>query len=61
MGNEAVVVEAVRSPIGKRKGSLSGIHPADLSAHVLRAVIERSGIRSGAGRRRGLGLRAPGR
>lgn len=44
MGNEAVVVEAVRSPIGKRKGSLSGIHPADLSAHVLRAVIERSGI-----------------
>src|SRR5699024_899779 len=36
--------EAVRTPIGKRKGALSGIHPADLSAHVLRAVIERSGI-----------------
>jgi hypothetical protein len=32
---DAVIVEAVRTPVGKRNGMLSGIHPADLSAHVL--------------------------
>ena len=32
---EAVIVEAVRSPVGKRNGGLSGVHPADLSAQVL--------------------------
>jgi acetyl-CoA acyltransferase len=41
---DAVIVEAVRTPVGKRNGGLSGIHPAELSAHVLRAVAERSGI-----------------
>jgi acetyl-CoA acyltransferase len=41
---EAVVVEAVRTPIGKRNGSLADVHPVDLSAHVLRALIERTGI-----------------
>ena len=41
---DAVVVEAVRTPVGKRGGGLSGVHPADLSAHVLRALAERSGI-----------------
>ncbi|MEV6658204.1 thiolase family protein [Nocardia fluminea] len=41
---EVVVVEAVRTPWGKRNGGLSGIHPADLSAVVLTALIERSGI-----------------
>ncbi len=44
MGNEAVIVEAVRSPIGRRKGSLSHVHPAELSAHVLSALVERSGV-----------------
>jgi acetyl-CoA C-acetyltransferase len=39
-----VVVEAVRSPVGRRKGGLSGIHAADLLGDVQRAVIERSGI-----------------
>ena len=41
---EAVVVEAVRTPIGKRNGSLADVHPVDLSAHVLRALAERTGI-----------------
>ncbi|MDI3314095.1 MAG: thiolase family protein [Mycobacterium sp.] len=41
---EAVVIEAVRSPIGKRNGVLSGVHPADLSAQVLNALVERAGI-----------------
>jgi acetyl-CoA acyltransferase len=41
---DAVIVEAVRTPVGKRNGGLSGVHPVDLSAHVLRALAERSGI-----------------
>jgi acetyl-CoA acyltransferase len=39
-----VIVEAVRTPIGKRNGGLAGVHPADLSAHVLQALAERSGL-----------------
>jgi len=41
---EAVIVEAVRTPIGKRNGSLCGVHPVDLSAHVLTALVERTGV-----------------
>src|SRR5512132_1916571 len=41
---DAVIVEAVRTPLGKRNGALAGVHPADLSAHVLRALAERSGL-----------------
>src|ERR671919_544119 len=41
---EAVIVEAVRTPVGKREGALSGWHPVDLLAEVLRAAVERSGI-----------------
>src|SRR5579864_2847016 len=41
---DAVIVEAVRTPVGKRNGSLSGIHAADLSAHVLNALVERAGV-----------------
>jgi acetyl-CoA C-acetyltransferase len=41
---EVVVVEAVRSPIGKRNGGLSTFHPADLLAAVQTAMVERSGI-----------------
>ncbi|QNA93674.1 MULTISPECIES: acetyl-CoA C-acetyltransferase [unclassified Microbacterium] len=41
---EAYIVDAVRSPVGKRGGSLSGIHPADLGAHSLKALVERTGI-----------------
>jgi acetyl-CoA acyltransferase len=41
---DAVIVDAVRTPVGKRKGTLSGVHPAALSARVLTALAERSGI-----------------
>ena len=41
---EVVIVEAVRSPLGKRKGGLSAMHATDLLAHVQREAIERSGI-----------------
>jgi acetyl-CoA acyltransferase len=41
---DAVIVEAVRTPVGKRNGALSGVHPVDLSAGVLRALAERAGL-----------------
>lgn len=41
---DAVICAAVRSPVGKRGGGLAGTHPVDLSAHVLNALIERTGI-----------------
>jgi acetyl-CoA acyltransferase len=41
---DAVIVEAVRTPVGKRNGGLSEVQPTDLSAHVLKALAERSGI-----------------
>jgi acetyl-CoA acyltransferase len=41
---EAVIVEAVRTAVGKRNGGLSGMHAADLSAVVLGALVERTGI-----------------
>jgi acetyl-CoA acyltransferase len=40
----AVVVEAVRTPLGKRGGQLKDVHPVDLAADALRAVVERAGI-----------------
>ncbi|HEX2274081.1 MAG TPA: thiolase family protein [Acidimicrobiales bacterium] len=40
----AVVVDAVRTPIGRRNGGLAGWHPVDLAAEVLRAVVERNGL-----------------
>ena len=41
---DAVIVGAVRTPVGRRKGGLAGVHPVDLSAHVLRALAERTGL-----------------
>jgi acetyl-CoA C-acetyltransferase len=41
---EAYIVDAVRTPVGKRNGGLSAVHPADLAAHVLRELIARSGV-----------------
>ena len=41
---ETVIVEAVRTPVGKRNGGLSEMHAADLSALVLTALVERAGI-----------------
>ncbi|MSR00455.1 MAG: acetyl-CoA C-acetyltransferase [Gammaproteobacteria bacterium] len=42
--SEAYLVDAIRSPTGKRGGSLSNIHPLDLGAHVLRAIVARNPI-----------------
>jgi acetyl-CoA C-acetyltransferase len=41
---EAYIVDAVRSPVGRRGGGLAQVHPADLGAHSLRALVERTGI-----------------
>ncbi len=41
---EAYIVSAVRTPVGRRGGGLAGVHPADLSGHVMRAAVERVGI-----------------
>ncbi|MDM3973550.1 thiolase family protein [Mycobacterium marseillense] len=44
---DAVLVDAVRTPIGKRNGALKDVHPVDLSAHVLNALVDRTGIDPG--------------
>jgi acetyl-CoA acyltransferase len=44
---EAVIVEALRSPVGKRNGGLSGVHAADLSAQVLNGLVDKAGIDPG--------------
>jgi len=44
---DAVICEAVRTPVGKRNGSLKDVHPVDLSAHVLDALVARTGIDPG--------------
>src|SRR3954468_11945828 len=41
---EAVIVEAVRTPIGKRKGKLAGWHPTDLLGHALKGLLGRTGV-----------------
>lgn len=41
---EAYIVDAIRSPTGRRRGSLAEVHGADLGAHVLRALVERNPI-----------------
>jgi len=41
---DAVIVGAVRSPIGKKNGKLSGVHPTDLLGTVLRALLDRTGV-----------------
>ncbi|MBV9023784.1 MAG: acetyl-CoA C-acetyltransferase [Streptomycetaceae bacterium] len=41
---EAYIVEAVRTPVGRKNGSLASVHPADLGAHVLTALVQRSGV-----------------
>ena len=41
---EAYIVDAVRSPTGRRKGGLAEVHAADLGAHVLKAIVERNNI-----------------
>ncbi|MFJ5777235.1 acetyl-CoA C-acetyltransferase [Streptomyces sp. NPDC093094] len=41
---DAYIVEAVRTPVGRRGGGLSTVHPADLGAHALRALVDRAGV-----------------
>jgi acetyl-CoA acyltransferase len=41
---DAVIAGAVRTPVGKRNGSYAGVHPAVMSAYVLRALAERTGV-----------------
>jgi acetyl-CoA C-acetyltransferase len=41
---EAYLVDAVRTPVGRRGGGLSQVHPADLGAHSIRALVDRTGI-----------------
>ena len=41
---EAYIVDAVRTPVGRRNGGLAGVHPADLGAHSIKALVERTGI-----------------
>ena len=45
---EAFIIDAVRSPVGRRGGALSQVHPADLGAHSIGALIDRTGIDPGA-------------
>src|SRR5919107_5325849 len=40
----AYLVEALRTPVVRRGGALAGVHPADLGAHVLTALMSRSGV-----------------
>jgi acetyl-CoA acyltransferase len=40
----AVIVDAIRTPLGRRNGKLKDVHPVDLAAHVLRAVVERNDV-----------------
>jgi acetyl-CoA C-acetyltransferase len=41
---EAYIIDAVRTPVGKRGGGLAAVHPADLGAHVLRALLARTAV-----------------
>jgi acetyl-CoA C-acetyltransferase len=41
---EAFIVEAVRTPVGRKNGGLATAHPVDVAAHIMRALVERSGI-----------------
>lgn len=41
---EAYIIDAVRSPIGRKKGALAGLHSADLGAHAIKALMDRTGV-----------------
>ena len=44
---EAYIVDAVRTPVGKRNGGLAHVNPVDLGAHALEALVARTGIDPG--------------
>ncbi|MEO5839935.1 MAG: acetyl-CoA C-acetyltransferase [Acidimicrobiales bacterium] len=41
---EAYIIDTVRTPVGRRNGGLSKVHPADLGAHAIKAVLQRTGV-----------------
>lgn len=41
---EAYIVDAIRTPVGRKKGSLAGLHSADLGAHPIKALMSRTGV-----------------
>ena len=41
---EAYIIDAVRTAVGKRNGSLSGIHPIDLGVHAFRGIFDRNDV-----------------
>ena len=45
---EAFIIDAVRTPVGRRGGGLSQVHPADLGAHSIKALIDRTGVDANA-------------
>jgi len=45
---EAYIIDTIRTPVGKRGGGLSQVHPADLGAHTLAALMDRTGVDPGA-------------
>lgn len=45
---EAFIIDAVRTPVARRNGPLSEVHPADLGAHTIKALVERTGVDPGA-------------
>ena len=45
---EAYIIDAVRTPVGKRNGGLAAVHSADLGAHVIKGLIDRTGVDDGA-------------
>ena len=45
---EAYIIDAVRTPVGKRNGGLAAAHSADLGAHVIKGLIDRTGVDDGA-------------
>jgi acetyl-CoA C-acetyltransferase len=44
MTREAYIIDAIRSPIGKKNGGLANVHPVDLAAHSLRALLNRNDV-----------------
>ena len=47
MSGAAYIVGAVRTPVGRKQGTLAAIHAADLGAHAIRALLERTGVNGG--------------
>ena len=45
---EAYIIDAIRTPIGRKKGSLGAVHPADLGAHPIKALFARTDVDPGA-------------